>query len=159
MLEDTGALVFSEAMMRDSKETEDVLRRAFASYVRQLGREQTTDAYKWLPTAIKKGRVYVVRSENQIMGAVVTSRQDGELVIDQIAVAPDFQRSGLGSWLLSKVEEAARAKEIEALRLDTAEIMDHLLRLYRRHGFEVERRGLPEHGKDAHVRVYMRKQL
>ena len=32
-------------------------------------------------------------------------------------------------------------------------------RLYARHGFDIVRKGPPEHGKDAHVRVYMVKAL
>ena len=33
------------------------------------------------------------------------------------------------------------------------------IRLYRRHGFEIVRRGPPSHGMDAHVRVFMVKPL
>ena len=43
--------------------------------------------------------------------------------------------------------------------LITAEMMDHLVRLYGSHGFEVVHRGLPDHGKDAHMRVRMVKRL
>jgi hypothetical protein len=38
-------------------------------------------------------------------------------------------------------------------------MMDHLIRLYGSHGFEVIHRGLPDHGKDAHMRVHMLKRL
>ena len=38
-------------------------------------------------------------------------------------------------------------------------MMDHLVRLYRRNGFEIVGRGLPSHGKDAHMRVHMAKRL
>jgi ribosomal protein S18 acetylase RimI-like enzyme len=33
------------------------------------------------------------------------------------------------------------------------------VRLYRRHGFEIVRRGPPAHGRDAHTRVFMVKPL
>ncbi len=39
-------------------------------------------------------------------------------------------------------------------------MMEDRIRLYRRHGFaEIVRRGLPEHGKDAHMRVHMERVL
>ena len=45
------------------------------------------------------------------------------------------------------------------MSLYTAEMMVHLVQFYRRHGFEVVHRGLPDHGLDSHVRVYMVKAL
>jgi hypothetical protein len=45
------------------------------------------------------------------------------------------------------------------MSLNTAEMMEDRVRLYSRHGFRIVRRGLPEHGRDAHVRVYMVKEL
>ena len=38
-------------------------------------------------------------------------------------------------------------------------MMEHLLRLYGRHGFEIVGRGPPDHGKDPHMRVTMVKPL
>ena len=45
------------------------------------------------------------------------------------------------------------------MTLETAEMMEHLVRLYRRHGFEIVRRGPPSHGKDSHMRVFMARRL
>ena len=41
------------------------------------------------------------------------------------------------------------------MSLYTAEMMEPLVRLYRRHGFEIVHRGPPAHGLDAHTRVHM----
>jgi hypothetical protein len=43
------------------------------------------------------------------------------------------------------------------LSLETAEMAEGNIRLYRRHGFEIVGRGLPSHGQDAHMRVHMAK--
>ncbi len=48
---------------------------------------------------------------------------------------------------------------VATLRLDTVEFMSDLLRLYRRHGFEVAEKGLPKHGRDNFMRVFMRKNI
>jgi hypothetical protein len=45
------------------------------------------------------------------------------------------------------------------MSLTTAEMMDHLIRLYGSHGFAIVRRGPPDHGRDPHTRVYMVKPL
>ena len=54
-----------------------------------------------------------------------------------------------------RLEEVARAKAAIGLSLMTAEMTEDLIRLYRRHGFEIVRRGPPDHGMDPHIRVYM----
>jgi hypothetical protein len=38
-------------------------------------------------------------------------------------------------------------------------MMAHLIRLYSSHGFEIVRRGPPDHGRDPHMRVHMVKPL
>lgn len=61
----------------------------------------------------------------------------------------------MGSWLLVRIEEVARSNGAPGMSLYTAEMMEHLLRLYGRHGFEIVHRRPPDHGLDAHTRVYM----
>jgi GNAT superfamily N-acetyltransferase len=65
------------------------------------------------------------------------------------------QGAGVGSWLLGRIEEVARLSGARGMSLYPAAMMDHLVRLYRRHGFEIVRRGPPDHGLDAHTRVHM----
>ena len=55
--------------------------------------------------------------------------------------------------MIGRVAEIARSGGLKTLSLTTAEMMEDRIRLYRRHGFEIVRRALPEHGKDAHMRV------
>jgi hypothetical protein len=61
--------------------------------------------------------------------------------------------------MIGQIEQTARARDTRTLTLNTAEIMEDRVRLYSRHGFEIVRRGPPDHGKDTHVRVYMAKEL
>ena len=80
-----------------------------------------------------------------------------ELVL--IGVSPARQKSGIASFMIDRVAEIARAKGMRTLSLTTAEMMEDRVRLYSRHGFVITRRGLPEHGKDVHVRVHMQRVL
>ena len=153
------AFTFRPALPSEREDADRVLRAAFTPYLRRLGREIPSDYYKWLPASIERGDVFVADEAGKIVGVAATERRDDGLFLDRLAVDPAKQGTGLGSWLLVRLEEVARARGDRAMSLVTAEMMDHLIRLYRRHGFEIVRRGPPDHGKDPHTRVYMVKPL
>jgi ribosomal protein S18 acetylase RimI-like enzyme len=149
------ALTFRNAMSSERDEVERVLRAAFTPYVHALGRELSAAGYARLPTKLERGDIYVALETDRVVGVVRTERCDDGLFIDQIGVDPMQQGAGVGSWLLGRIEEVARLSGARGMSLYTAEMMDHLVRLYRRHGFEIVRRGPPDHGLDAHTRVHM----
>jgi ribosomal protein S18 acetylase RimI-like enzyme len=86
-----------------------------------------------------------------LVGLLVLSRHDGEFYVENVAVAPSHQKTGLGRRLLTLAEDAARRAGFTAIVLYTHEGMRENLALYGRIGYvEFERRGF---------RVFMRKQL
>jgi GNAT superfamily N-acetyltransferase len=103
----------------------------------------------------KRGDVYVALEGECIIGAVRTKPQEKDLYIHQIAVDPARQGTGVGSWLLQRIDEVARARGLGGLSLYTAEIAVANIRLCQRHGFAIASRGPPDHGLDPHTRVYM----
>jgi len=147
--------IFRQALRSEHGDVDRILRAAFTPYIRRLGREIGPDYNSRLAGSIDRGDVYVAVDSEQVAGVAVTERQDGGLFLDRLAVDPARQRSGLGSFLLVRLEEVARAGSASTMSLYTAEMMDHLVRLYRRHGFEIVHRGPPDHGKDPHMRVRM----
>jgi len=153
------ALTFRKALPSEGGDADRVLRAAFTPYIRKLGRELTADYYAWVGAAVDLGDVFVALEAGRVVGVAVTERRADGLYIDRLAVDPARQGSGLGSWLLARLEEVARSSGMPGLSLETAEMMDHLVRLYRRNGFEIVGSGLPAHGKDAHMRVHMAKAL
>ena len=56
-------------------------------------------------------------------------------VLSQFAVEPRLQRHGLGSRLISRLEERAAELGAEELSIDTAEGATHLVALYERRGY------------------------
>ena len=150
---------FKPALASECDDAERVLRAAFTPYLRRLGREIPADYYKWLPASIERGDVFVADEAGRVVGVAATERREDGLYLDRLAVDPAKQGTGLGSWLLVRLEEVSRARGDRAMSLVTAEMMDHLIRLYRRHGFEIVHRGPPDHGKDPHTRVHMVKPL
>ncbi len=153
------ALTFRKAVPSERDEAQRILWSAFTPYVRNLGREITAHHYAFLPTAIERGDVYFAVDGKEIVGVAATERRDSGIYIDRLGVVPTRQGTGLGSFLLERVEEIARASGLRELSLETAEMAEGNVRLYRRHGFEIVRRGPPSHGMDAHTRVFMVKPL
>ncbi len=152
-------LTFAVAAQDRLAEVDRLIRSAFTPYIRALGREIAPDAYAWFAEAIARGDIYLALDGNEMVGAIVTRRQDRDLELALIGVSPTRQKSGIASWMIRRVEALARDRGFEKLWLMTAEMMEDRVRLYGRHGFSIARRGLPEHGKDAHMRVYMEKAL
>jgi len=151
--------IFRQALPSEHGDVDRILRAAFTPYIRKLGREIGPDYNSRLAASIDRGDVYVAVDTTQVAGVAVTERQDGGLYLDRLAVDPARQRSVLGSFLLVRLEEVARAGGAPTMSLYTAEMMEHLVRLYSRHGFEIVHRGPPDHGKDPHTRVRMVKPL
>ena len=159
-------LTFRTAILSERDEVARVIRAAFTPYLRTLGREfpaEGTAGYSegWeeFLAELERGDVYVALAGERIVGAVRTKLQEKDLYINQIAVDPARQGTGVGSWLLQRIDEMARARGLGSLSLETAEIALANIRLYQRHGFEIVRRGPPDHDLDTHTRVYMAKSL
>jgi len=155
-------LTFRTATFSEGAEVGRVIRAAFTPYVRALGRELAADrsarfAEEWerFAAELERGDVYVALEGERIVGAVRTKPQEKDLYIHQIAVDPLQQGTGVGSWLLQRIDETARARGLGGLSLMTAEMAVANIRLYQRHGFEIASRGPPDHGLDPHPRVYM----
>jgi len=153
------ALVFGVAAPAQLPQVDALMRLAFTPYVRRLGREITADAYAWFTEAIVTGDIYIALDRGEIVGAIATRRRAADLELALISVSPARQKSGIASFMIGRVVEIARTRGLETLSLTTAEMMEDRIRLYRRHGFEIVRRGLPDHGKDAHMRVHMERVL
>jgi|SRR4051812_18953663 GNAT superfamily N-acetyltransferase len=151
--------IFRRALPSEHGDADKILRAAFTPYLRRLGREMSVGYYKWLPASIDHGDVFVADEGGRVVGVAATERRDDGLYLDRLAVDPAKQGSGLGSWLLVRLEEVARSRGNRAMSLQTAEMMEHLVRLYSRHGFAIVHRGPPDHGKDPHIRVHMVKPL
>ena len=155
----TEGLEFKQASPGSEASIETLLRAAFDPYVALLGRRLNMDAYRWLPNSITQGNVWIAVRDDEIVGVVALSPEEHTWLIDEMAVPPQMQGFGIGSWMLERVEQRARAQGIKSLTLCTARMMSDLLRLYRRLGYVIIMEGPPKHGKDEHPRVYMEKML
>lgn len=101
--------------------------------------------------AVRKGEQYICLDHDELLGALILSEDPegyyeagawsaplnrGEyLVIHALAVDPDFNRQGIGSFMVEECISVARRKGYRAIRLDI--VPDNLpaARLYEKHGF------------------------
>jgi 4-diphosphocytidyl-2-C-methyl-D-erythritol kinase len=120
-----------------------------------------------------RGTLWVAASDedDEPIGFAFTTEIDGNAHLDEIDVHPAFSGKGVGSALLARVAEAARAQGYRALTLATLEDVPWNAPYYQRRGFELvpfdqltpgylqllereARSGFP-----MHLRVVMRQRL
>jgi GNAT superfamily N-acetyltransferase len=126
-----------------------------AAYGKYLSRMDKTPAplLRDYGAAVGAGAVWVAGTP--ITGLISLTIKDGILLIENVAVHPARQGTGLGRRLMEFAEEQARQRRINRLALYTNEIMTDNLEIYTHLGYrETGRR--TEHG---YRRVYMEKVL
>ena len=104
---------------------------------------------------IAAGEVWVTEHKRRPAGVLVIRPVEGELLLENVAVAPHAQGRGLGRSLVRFAEEQARAMELTAVVLYTNELMTENLRLYPVLGYEETGRRY----EDGFRRVYFRRRL
>lgn len=132
----------------DAGEIRDLYRNAFASDAGRLGyRPSPMDTDYGI--LFKQNFVLVLGAPGDIVGAAVTSPRNGYLYVEAFAVAPGYQRRGLGAGLMAGVEHLASELCLPEIRLHTAPLLSEAIRFYLACGFrEVDRTG---HGAMSRV--------
>ena len=145
----------SPARPEDAAAVAALVAAAYAPYIARIGTKPgpMLDDYD---AVIADHIVYVARGEDGLGGVIVLiEKDDGTILFDNIAVAPEAQGSGLGRRLMDLAEAEAARRGYGRLDLYTHEMMTENVEIYTRRGYvETERRterGFP--------RVYMAKDL
>lgn len=139
-----ASVVVRLARPADADAVVRVVRAAYAPYLRRMDRPPAplSSDYETLVSALA---VRVLLADDRIVGVLVTWPHPDHLFIDNIAVDPAEQGTGVGSALLEDAEGEARALGLTRLRLYTNEVMTEALAFYARGGF-VETHRAVEHG-------------
>jgi ribosomal protein S18 acetylase RimI-like enzyme len=149
-----GRVSLRPATAADVPALAELVDAAYGHYIERIGgrpRPMTDDYGEVVCTR----RVTVAERGGLIVGLVVLDQGQGEIVIDNVAVHPAHQGTGVGRALLEHAEDVARDAELTSVCLYTHERMVENLALYRRIGYvEYDRR---QHG--AAVIVHLRKAL
>ncbi|XUK60902.1 Acetyltransferase (GNAT) family protein [Plantibacter sp. RU18] len=104
---------------------------------------------------VADGDTILAWRDAEVVGMITVVVEPGGVLIQNVAVAPQTQGTGLGSRLLAHAEQIARDAGRPQLRLYTNEAMVENVEFYRRRGFSEVRRA-EEHG---YRRVFFVKDL
>jgi len=147
--------VIRRARPEDRAAVEAIVHAAYAMYVDRIGKPPgpMLDDYARL---IADGAVSVIEDADGTMaGIIVLVPKPDHLLLDNIAVRPDWQGQGLGRQLIAFAEDEARRLSYAELRLYTHEKMTENIALYTRLGFVEAGRG----HQAGYDRVFMTKRL
>ena len=142
------------ATPEDRAAVEAIVRNAYSVYLERMGQPPgpMLDDYA---AQIAAGSVSVLDEDGEIVAIIVLLAKPDYLLLDNIAVRPDRQGTGLGRQMIAFAETEARRRSFTELRLYTHETMIENIALYTRLGFVETGRGR-EAGYD---RVFMTKRL
>lgn len=85
----------------------------------------------------KKYDVFVILTNNIIVGTVSITRKDqDDLYIRSMAVHPDYQKRGIGFFIIKKIIEIAEKYNIKIISLDTSKPLKKAIKFYKKAGFE-----------------------
>ena len=143
-----------DATAADTPRLTELVQAAYGHYVERMGRPPgpMTEDYAAL---VRDGLVTVAERGDTIVGLVVVDTGDEGFTVENVAVDPAHQGTGVGRTLLEYAEDEARRRGVDSVALYTHETMTENLALYRRIGYvEYDRRPIDM----GHV-VYLRKPL
>ena len=124
---------------------------AYGHYVERIGARPRpmTDDYAQV---VRDRRVTVAESGGEVVGLVVFGVGEEGFLVDNVAVEPAHQGTGVGRALLEHAEAEARRAGFDSIYLYTHETMSENLDLYRRIGYvEYDRRPVLV-GSSVHLR-------
>lgn len=132
----------------------DLTRAAYAKWVPLIGREPRpmTADYE---AAILRDRFDLIYLDGVLVGLIQTVREDGQTLIENVAVAPTAQGQGVGRRLMAWAEDIARAAGHARIRLYTNQRFTPNIRLYQRLGYGIDR----EEEVGVGIIVHMSKRL
>jgi N-acetylglutamate synthase-like GNAT family acetyltransferase len=140
------------AITADLPTIQQVITDAYTKYVQRVGKlpaPMTAD----YAAALTHSRVWVLLSDDAIVGALATEDRGDHLLLETVAVAPTAQGRGYGALLLDRAERDAAELGLPEVRLYTNEAMTENLTFYPRHGYRETGRAV----EDGFRRVYYSK--
>jgi len=142
------------AQTGDADAVSAVVDAAYQHYIARIGKPPGPMLDDYAPR-IADGQAWVLEDEGRIAGILVLEQTAAGLLLDNIAVLPEFQGKGFGRTLIDFAEAEARRRGCGSIELYTHALMTENIALYGRVGF-VETHRVSEKGYD---RVYMSKPL
>jgi ribosomal protein S18 acetylase RimI-like enzyme len=149
-----AAEILRGAVPADWAAVQRLVEAAYGPYVERIGRRPAPMDADYA-ALIDAGLVTVAERDGAVVGLLVLVPAADHLLVENVAVDPEVQRTGLGRRLMAHAEEEARARGLHELRLYTNEKMVENVAWYPRLGYrETERRA-----ESGFSRVFFAKRL
>jgi N-acetylglutamate synthase-like GNAT family acetyltransferase len=146
--------VVRAAVAADAPAVTNLVAAAYQVYLPRIGRRPAPmDAdYSEL---IGRGAVWVAAAADEIVGVLVLEFESDHVLLENVAVSPGAQGSGVGGLLIDTAEQQARERGLPEVRLYTNAGMTENLAYYPRRGYTETGRG--EH--EGFSRVFFAKRV
>jgi GNAT superfamily N-acetyltransferase len=148
------ALVVRRAVPADAQGVGRLARAAYEHYVPRIGREPVPMTLDYAGV-VAAGDTWVAERGGRLVGVLVLAHLDDHVLVENLAVLPEAQGTGIGSRLLRHAEDEARRRGVRELRLYTHELMTENQAYYPRRGYRETHRS----GEPPWRRVFFAKQL
>ncbi|MDX8518052.1 GNAT family N-acetyltransferase [Mesorhizobium dulcispinae] len=149
-----SSIEFRSATPADAAAIKVVVHAAYAKWVPVIGREPLPTCADY-DKALNEHQFELAIEGGRIVGLIETMAHDDHIWIENVAVAPEAQGRGIGRKLLDSAERKAVEAGCRELRLLTNGAFEANVRLYRKHGYAVDREEPFMNG----TTVYMSKRL
>ena len=149
-----SALQLREAQPEDHESVVACVDAAYQGYVEDIGKKPAPmlDDYGSL---IRAGAVTVALDGDELVGLIVMWARPDHWYVDNVAVWPQRQSTGVGSVLLARAEETARRAGFDEVRLYTNEAMTANTTYYEHRGYVETHRSV----EDGYRRIHYTRSL
>ncbi len=130
-------LKLRRATPADADALTEIMMKAKASWgYSNVQMAKIRELYHVRPDGLAPGRGLIASLDGTpVAYSIVEAQEDGALLLDHLFVLPEAQGRGIGKLLLRRAEDAARARGLKRLVLESDA---HAERFYQRHGFETK---------------------
>jgi ribosomal protein S18 acetylase RimI-like enzyme len=111
-------------------------REAYAKWVPLIGREPLPMQADY-DAAVRDHRIDLLHLDGKLAALIEMIPGEGHLLIENVAVAPDYQGRGLGRRLMAHAEQVAAAMGYGEIRLYTNQRFAENVALYLRLGYRI----------------------
>jgi len=127
---------------------------SFEKYIVRMGKKPGPMLHDY-PALIAAGHVFCCEYSGKIAGMLLLEKFDDYLLLDTVAILPEFQGKGLGKQLIGFAEQYAAANGYPEIRLYTNEKMTENIPFYKNLGYSEYDRKV----EDGFSRVYFKKRV
>lgn len=140
---------FTEATIKDAQEILDLQIKAYqseAEIYNDYSIPPLTQSYNEIVEDFKNSHFYIIKDNDKIIGSIKATICDKSVYIGRLIVSPEKQGQGIGSYLLSSVEE--KFQNIGRFELFTGHLSSRNLTMYKNRGYkEFKREKLSENSE------------